>query len=102
MKRADAAGEARQVRSAPVWLIEMAPVADVIVPNVVTAVLSDRPLAAEAFSVPPVVIVPVLEMPCGELIVTVPVPVVTGPSMPMPAPAWSNVIATCASCASAT
>ena len=69
---------------APVWLIAIAPVGDVIVPNVFTAVVSERPLTAEASSVPPVVISPVPEMACGEVRVTVPVPVVTGPSIPMP------------------
>ena len=78
---------------APVWVIEIGPFATVSVPKVVTLVAIERPVGAVASSVPPVVIRPVPEMPCCEVSVIVPVPVVTGPSMPIPPPpVWSKVI----------
>ena len=73
----------------------MGPPVVVIAPNVVTAVWSASPVTAEASSVPPVVISPepVTLIACGDVIVTLPVPVVTGPVMPMPPPpVWSKVI----------
>ena len=78
---------------APVWVIETSPLATESVPKVVTLVAMERPVGAVASSVPVVVIRPVPVIPCCEVSVIVPVPVVTGPSMPMPpAPVWSKVI----------